>query len=424
MIDRSRSSAADRRLALFALYGMTIGVVLLQRLAVPLGGAPISVTLLVVLIGFVFLLLSGSLVEDRVRMGLYLVAISVCLVSAMASFVWREGPSFTSVLLLVVLYAPFTYVLRPALADLFPRVIEFFCKLMMLGAVVAIAQWLAQLGGWQFTDYPERFLPEQFLVPDYNTSYPLRYGSDLWKSNGLFFLEPSFCSQFLALAIIAQLVQGGKRWRIPLYAFGLLTTVSGTGLVLLGFGLAVLAWRRGAIWSLGILGTTVIAMIAVAVTPMGKIFVERAAEARDPDSSVSLRFNDPYIRAFHNLGEKPSAPLIGYGPGFVEQEAEAHLQRTQLQLAFPVIPKLAAEYGIAAAILFTAFLVTAFGARTPSATLAACLLFMHFTLSGSLLQPQTVYLALILASLFATIVPIRRYDPVPAPTLTPQPAAT
>lgn len=423
MIDRSRSAVADRRMALLALYAMTIGVVLLQRIAVPFGGAPISATLLVVLIAFAFLLLSGSLVEDRVRTGLYLVGTSVCLVSAVASFVWREGPSFTSILLLVILYAPFTYVLRPALLDLFPHVLEFFCKLMILGALIAVAQWLAQLGGWQFTDYLAQVVPEDFLVPDYNTSYPLRYGSEMWKSNGLFFLEPSFCSQFLALALIAQLVQGEKRWRIPLYAFGLLTTVSGTGLVLLGFGLAVLAWRRGALWSLVILAATTIATIAVAVTPAGQIFVERAAEARDPDSSVSLRVNDPYVRAFRNLGRDASAPLIGHGPGFVEQEAEAHLQRTQLTLAFPVVPKLAAEYGIAAAILFTAFLVAAFGARTPSATLAACLLFMHFTLSGSLLQPQTVYLALILASMFATIVPIRRYDPVPAPTLTPQQAA-
>ncbi len=424
MIDRGRSTAADRRLTLFALYGMLFAVVFLQRFALPLGGAPVSLTLIVILVGFSFLLLSGSLVEDRVRTGLYLAGTTVCLVSALGSFVWREGPSFTSVLLLVVLYAPFAYVLRPALLDLYPRVLEFFCRLMVYGSLIAVVQWVAQLGGWQYTDYLEQVVPEQFLVSGYNTSYTLEYGSDLWKSNGQFFLEPSFCSQFIALAVIAQLVQGGKRWRLPLYAAGLLTTVSGTGLLLLAFGLAVLAWRRGAHWTLAILAVSIVATLAVAASPAGKIFVERAEEARDADSSVSLRFTDPYVRAFRNLGRDTSAPLIGFGPGFVEREADNYLQRTDLALAFPVVPKLAAEYGIAAAILFTAFLVAAFGARTPSVTIALCLLFMHFTLSGSLLQPQTVYLALVLSSMFATIVPIRRYDPVPAPALAVQGASS
>jgi hypothetical protein len=235
------------------------------------------------------------------------------------------------------------------------------------------------------------------------------------KSNGVFFLEPSFCSQFLALAVIAQLVQGGNRWRIPLYVAGALTTVSGTGLLLLAFGLTVLAWRRGAIWSFGVLGATVVVITTIAVTPAGRLFAERAQEARESQSSVSLRFTDPYERAFGDLGRKSDAAIIGHGPGFVETEAEVFQERTDLALAFPPVPKLVSEYGIFAAVAFAAFIVVAFWTRTPEKTISASLLFMHLILSGSLLQPPTVYLALLLASLFATVVPVRRFEPVPTP---------
>jgi hypothetical protein len=417
-----RSNVAERRMTLLGLYAMVASVVLLQRLALP--PSQVALSLLFVIGGFLFLLLSGALVEDRVRMGLYLVAMTLCLAAAVGSFVLTEGASFFSLLLLAVLYAPFTYVLRPPLLDLYPKILEFFCKLMVIGALLAIGQWVAQVSGaWTYSDLMQ-MLPQQFLLQDYNTTYPVYYGSPIMKSNGVIFLEPSFCSQFLALAIIAQLATGGKRWRIPVYVGGILATISGTGLLLLAFGLTVLAWRRGALWSFGVLAATLVAIAAVAVTPAGKLFAERAQEARESQSSVSLRFTDPFERAFRDIGRGWSAPFVGHGPGFVEREATVYQERTDLALAFPPVPKLATEYGVFAALAFTAFMIAAFWSRTPEKTIAASLVFMHLTLSGSLLQPPTVYLALLLASLFATIVPLRRFDPVPVPAFAAQRATT
>lgn len=419
MIARDRSSASERRMTLIGLYAVVASVVLLQRLALP--PTQVSVSLLVVLGAFVFLLLSGALVEDRVRTGLYLAAATLCLAAAFGSFLLRDDPSFFSLLLLIVLYAPFTHVLRPPLLDLYPRVLEFFCKLMVLGALLAIGQWVAQVSGaWTYTDLLADALPAEFLLQNYNTTYPVYFGSPVMKSNGVIFLEPSFCSQFLALAVIAQLVQGGKRWRLPLFVAALLTTVSGTGLLLLAFGLTVLAWRRGALWSFGILATTIATITVIALTPAGELFAERAREARESQSSVNLRFSDPFVRTFDDLGRSDSAPFVGHGPGFAEREADVYRERTDLALAFPPVPKLTSEYGIFAALVFSAFMVAAFWSRAPEKTIAASLIFMHFTLSGSLLQPPTVYLALLLTSLFASIVTIRRFDPVPVPAFAAQ----
>jgi hypothetical protein len=397
---------ATPRTTFLVLAAMITAVVTLQRIAIPFGEEQVSISLPVVLVGIGYLLLAGQLVEDRLRTGLYLLAISLCLVAALVSFVVNAvEASFGSVLLLVVLYAPFAYVLRPELRALYGRLLDFFCQLMVIGAILSLGQWVAQMLGWRYTDLLAEVVPSALLLEHYNTAYPIRYGSEIYKSNGVFFLEPSFCSQFLALAAIIQLVRGGKRWRLPVYAAGILPTVAGTGLLLLAFGLMLISLRRRPIWSFAVLAVTVLATALVAITPAGDLFAERTQETTTRGSSFSLRFVEPYEIAYEDLGTDTRTPFTGRGPGYTQRRAEADFQRTELMLLFPVVPKLVAEYGLIAALAFTLFTVYAFCARVPSSTIALSILFMHLTLSGSLLQPTTVYLSLLLTSVFAAAVP-------------------
>jgi hypothetical protein len=409
MIDARVARIPDPRLTFGVMAAMVAAVTVLQRLAVPFAG-DVSLALLIVLAAMAYLLISGAIAEDRVRTGLYLLAVTTCLLAASVTLAAGREASFSSLLLLVVLYAPFAYVLRPEYVGVYPKVLEFFCRLMVVGAVLSLGQWMAQVLGWKYTD-PFSVLPQQLVLQDYNTTYPLEYGSSLMKSNGFVFLEPSFCSQLLALAAIVQLVRGDKRWRVPLYVAGIVPTVSGTGLLLLAFGLVVLSLRRGPLWGLGVLAASAVVATLVAVSPAGDLFAARAAETRTRESSVSLRSVDPYERAYEQLGADNVTPFIGHGPGFVEREAADYFQRTDLALAFPVIPKLIAEYGLIAGAAFLLFTVVAFWSGAPSPTIAASVLFMHLTLSGSLLQPQTVYLGLLLASIFASVQALPRASP-------------
>jgi hypothetical protein len=398
MIRGALDRRPDPRTTFAVLAAMMTAVTVLQRISLPFG--QISFALVVVLAGVTYLLLSGALVEDRLRAGLYLLAIAVCLLAAAISLAMGKEGSLSSVLLLVVLYAPFAYVLKQDASRFYPRLLEYFCRLMVVGSVLSLAQWAAQVAGWQYSD-PFDLLPDQLLLHGYNTTYALEYGSGTMKSNGVFFLEPSFCSQFLALATIIQLARGDKRWRVPLLVAGIIPTLSGTGLLLLAFGLIVLSLRRGPLWIIAILATVATVSVATIISPAGALFAARAAESRTSESSVSLRFFQPYSVAYDQLGAEDSAPLIGRGPGFVEREAADHFSRTDLSLAFPVVPKLMAEYGLIAAFVFLVFTVAAFWSGAPSPIIASCVLFMHLTLSGSLLQPQTVYLSFLLTSFFA-----------------------
>jgi hypothetical protein len=390
----------DRRV-LVALRLAVLAVVVLQRFAVPGIGTALCLPVVLAVVGY--LGLGGALVEDARRTRLYLLAVGACCAAALLSaLVFASEWSLKSLALLVVLYVPFCLRLRQEHGHLYRPLLEFFNTVMVVVACVALAQWLAQLVGWAYRDLLD-VVPDALLVQGYNTTYPVQYGSPLMKANAVVFLEPSFCSQFLAVAMVVQLLLGGHRWRLPLYAAGLLATVSGTGIVLLGVGLAVLAVRRGAAWTARVL-LLLLLLGAVALSTLpGQVLAGRASERTEQDSSAQARFVAPYVLVAEGLARDTATLLVGRGPGVVSQSAGArYFNAERVDANYPVIPKLAAEYGIIAAMLFVGFMVVALTSGTPSATVSAMMLAVYFVLSGSLLQPHTVLTVWVFTSLFAT----------------------
>ena len=71
--------------------------------------------------------------------------------------------------------------------------------------------------------------------------YPIEYGSEYYKSNGVFMLEPSHFSQILALGVIAELASRRRTTRLAILSLALLTTYSGTGPLLLAIMSPLLA---------------------------------------------------------------------------------------------------------------------------------------------------------------------------------------
>lgn len=379
---------------------LILTLVLLQRFAVPFNGISVAVPVVVgllVLVGMRRLLVTNSL-----RSLLYLAALSCCLaVSIVASAFYSRPLSMNSILLLLVVYAPLCYQLRPQLQILYPRVLEFFNTVMVFAACAALLQWVAQVLGWSYRDLLLEVLPPQYLVQDYNTAYPLYYGSSIYKSNAVVFLEPSFCSQFLALAILVQLLRGGKRWRLCLYAAALLTTLSGTGFALLAVGLMAMAFERGGRWATGAFAGVSFVVVALLATPVGQLIADRADETQQPGSSGNARFVQPFTQVLSGLARDEDTFLVGRGAGSSTREAAVFFNPGRLEANYSVAPKLAAEYGVPATVLFVVFVLCVFLRAPPSRTLAITVVPLYFLLSSSLLQPQTVYLAWMLTGLFA-----------------------
>lgn len=390
---------ANRRVAV-ALHLMVIAVVVLQRFAVP--GIGTALCLPVVMAILAYLVHERAVVLDTMRTRLYLLAAGICCAATLLSASYfKDEWSLKSLALLVVLYIPFCLRLRPDLRYLYRPLLGFFNTIMLVLACVALTQWAAQLVGWTYSD-PLDLVPDQFLIQTYNTSYPIYYGSPIMKANAFAFLEPSFCSQFLAVAIIVQLLLGRSRWRLPLYAAALLTTVSGTGIILVGVGLAVLAVRRGPAWMARTLLLLLLIGVMLLSTPLAQILARRSSEQAEQGSSGQARFVAPYVLIASGLTADIPTLLVGRGPGIVSRTAGAEqFNAERIEANYPVIPKLAAEYGVIATMVFSWFAIVAMSNRTPSVTMSIMMLVVYFVLSGSLLQPSTVLAAYVFTSLFA-----------------------
>jgi hypothetical protein len=272
---------------------------------------------------------------------------------------------------------------------------------MVLAAVVCLLQWAAQLSGWQFTDLMRPWASPVLVAEDaYNYSYPIYYGSAIHKSNGIVFLEASFASQFLALAIIVQILLGGGRWRLVLFGAALVSTLSGTGILLLAGGLAILALRRGGRWATRATVAVVVAILVVSFTPAGNLLADRADEPTIQGSSGNGRLVAPFVNVANALARDQSALLYGRGGGSIMRDT-GFFNPYGIQADYTAFAKLVGEYGLPAALIFLVFVLTVFLMRTPSPTLgfAACMLF--FVLSGSLLQPPIVVLCWTMTGLFA-----------------------
>jgi hypothetical protein len=412
-VDRARRRLVPRRAVRAApvvwIYVLVLALTVFQRFVVP--GTIVSIALPVAFLVVTMLAVQGHAVADPGRAALYGVALALCALAGFAATAW-EGVqlSITSLGLLAVTYLPCCARASPALRNRLPDVLRFFQQIMTAAAAVCVGQWTAQMAGWQFTDLLS-WVPANFLVPRlaFNLSYPLYYGSTILKSNGIVFLEPSVCSQFLALAIIIQVMLGTNRWRLVLFLPALLTTLSGTGIVLLGAGLAILAYRRGGVWATRAGITVVIAVLAVSLTPAGDLLADRSSETTAQGSSGNSRFVAPYQQVASALSNDLPALAVGRGAGSVDRD-QAYFNPQHVPVNYPAVPKLVAEYGLPAALAFIAFLLSFIVRRVPSPTLGVMAVLMFFVLSGALLQPMLVYTVWLFSGLFSAPAPAPRRE--------------
>jgi hypothetical protein len=234
----------------------------------------------------------------------------------------------------------------------------------------------------------------------FNTSYPVQYGSSLYKSNGFVALEPSFASQFLAFGLVVSILRGSRWWRQLLYVLAVLTTVSGTGVLLLAIAMVLLALHKGLRFTMTALAGITLVITIVSFTPAWEVFASRATETSSEESSGSLRFIQPYTRMYGYIDASPVSTLVGNGPGWADRDAAKFFAKTQRPLLYALIPKLFLEYGIIAGVLFLSFLVTAFVRGSPSFVLSGTVLVFYIVLSSNLLNPVIVFLGLLLLSWF------------------------
>ena len=396
---RTARTAGDRRV-LALCTAILLTVTLLQRVALPLG-SPLSVSVPVVYAGIGYLLLTGDVRFGATSTRRFLLALAACLLMTGVTLTTSGAGSVTSAMYLLVTWAAFCFRASSSSHHLYPQVLDRFEKLMVVLAGVGVLQTLSQFAGaWTYVDYLGDALPPDLLFQGYNTSYPITYGSPVIKANAFVFLEPSVYAQFLGLALLSVLVRRAHWSRAALLAAAMVCSISGTGLLLVAFGVAVLVIRRGGWFAARIVAAgAVMAGIALA-SPLGEIFLARSGETSHTNSSGNLRFVMPYEYVFDTWAAEPRTLLTGLGAGEADQVMAQIFEATGLPINFSGVAKLVLEYGIPAALLFLAFAAAALVVRAPAPTLALAGAFGNAFLTGGLLQPQVLYVLLPLAVLF------------------------
>lgn len=374
---------------------LLVGSVVLQRVGFGVGGGQIHLT-----VPFTLAVLAVGLRTGEFRIvGTKLRALAVVWFTAGACTLVQVAvggtPSLLSLAFVVVLYAmlAFSATLSPTAVAKVERV---FLGMMAFFAVVSVLQMLVQFLGIPYEDLLLRVLPESLLLDEYHTADPIAYGASLRRSNGVFFLEPSFLSLYLGLALALAVYRRRGLLLVTVLLVGMVPPLGGSGVVVAVPALALLALtgRRRAL--LTVLPALAVAVLVASVTPLGERYVERSTEGGDAETSTSFRLIQPYSVLLPQAVEDPLVAAIGHGAG----RADDYLTQTGTpEVTQPIVPKVLFEYGVLGALGILVVLLATLGNGVRARPWTAGLLVLYLYVNASFLESTTVFMTLFWISL-------------------------
>ncbi|HEX3949893.1 MAG TPA: hypothetical protein VHW95_08595 [Steroidobacteraceae bacterium] len=258
----------------------------------------------------------------------------------------------SSLLLLAAVHLPYIFTVPGG--DDKDRIIKFFLGIVLVFAWCGLAQYCLQFFVSPRFLFPiENFTPNTFIVQQFNHQAAMEYGSHEYRANGVFLLEPSFFSQVLAVAIIAELCTLGRMRRLAVYGLALVVSYSGTGLIVLAvcLPLCLIAQRR---WGLLVFGLLVLAVIVPLQLHFHAIrLLSRIGELDSDQSSGYMRFVGGFGLFDKFLWQDLWRTLFGYGAGsFVSYSSRVHDYAAAEMALFKIV----FEFGLVGAAAYFGFL--------------------------------------------------------------------
>jgi hypothetical protein len=397
----SAAATPDRFVAvtLFACF-------FLQRFAIPPLNIPLAT--LLVLGAAVVDLMAQRLVFSRRRALIFCALAAAAMISTALSAAFdlapREGsvPSLAQNLL-VASFAALSF--RTPMQE--ERFYAFFTNSLVIVAAAGILQFAAQFFGvsiFQFSGIvPDAWLTESYFSTSSNTLY---YGSNIYRSNGFFLLEPSILGQYMAVAIMVEMLCRRRPLWLFLFGTALLLAASGTGLMVLAAFALTMAFRLGPRRALAPLVAWGCAMamavlaVDVLLPQVTAAMLGRLGEFSNPHTSGYGRF----VAAFAILADAfrlhPWAVLTGIGPGTAQ-----HLVVPYEYLA-NTVTKYVIEYGILGFVLYLALILSS--ERTYRQRLLLLPLMVLFLFGGQSQQLFMVALPVFLATTVSRLEPGQR----------------
>jgi hypothetical protein len=351
----------------------------LQRLSLPGISIPITVPFAVVWMGLALYYQVVAVNVRRLILWLLAGAVGALMVIPQLLFVNAPYVSVNSWVLWMVVWLPLVVHLRDRSRAQYDRCLRAITQFGLGLSALSILFVLVQLLGFGYRDFLGEYVPAQFLVQGYNSSYPIAYESPFYKSNAWLALEPSFLSFMLGVCIVSAILVKAHPVKLLVLVAGLLATTAGSGFAVVGVAVvAMVASRR---WSLlkPYALPVVVLVGAAAVTPFGQSIIARTGEAGDDRSSTALRAIEPYKYLWPEWVNDPAAIFLGRGAGSSRWVVD---NLGILGLTTPNVPKLIFDYGLFAGSLLLVLMLATY-LRTPEPILALALGFSMFTVQAA-----------------------------------------
>ena len=348
---------------------------LLSKFGIPgYANLGIGIALPLMMLALAFGVLNDCVRLEPRRLGFFCITVSVLVLPQLL----QAGTfSLNSVLMLTAVHLPYVLVVTRG-HELVLRVLKCFLHIATLLACLAIAQYFLQGYIDQAVLYPiDNFVPSEFVVQGFNAQSAIRYGSSQIRATGMFMLEPSFLTQFLAVAIVAEAVTSKRLARLGLYATGILVAHAGTGILILVIcmPMVIIAHRRWDLLLLGVVGGA--ALVAFGELLNLDMITNRANEFSDPNSSGFARFVGGFYMFDQMLWPDLPRALFGYGAGsFME-----YTHHFNNEVADMPMTKMMFEFGLVGALVYFTFIASCLFS-SPLPRLLSLAVALSFLLNG------------------------------------------
>ena len=361
-------------------------MIFLQKIGLTVSAGSVGLDTFLLWAGLGWLLLAGDLRIARGRLILFLLLLNVIVIGLVLN---GTPPKLSALAILLTLYVGFVFRITLPAATV-AACLGSFQRAMTLIAVVVIAQQVLQytIGHRAWPDL-DAVIPTAWLYPGFAYLRPYAWHSPYLEPNGVFFLEPSALSQYLALAVVLEVTFFRRIGRIALFLVAVLAclAVSGPATLLLTLPFWGRALGRRLAIPVVVVGVALLGLAALSgwLDPL----LARSGEIGNDQSSGHARIMLPLEQIASIIGD-PRFLLSGLGPGASVKGTNA------VQWPFS---KLLLEYGLATAVVFHVFLLTAVLESPPSRVVATVMLIPFLFFGGGFVSHGTVMPMLLLCSL-------------------------
>jgi hypothetical protein len=366
-------------------------VVATQKIAIPLTGreAQIPMAFLIHSGVIAYFLFRGWILVSGMRMLLFMIFAAI-VAFAHLSFAATNGFSVPSMALMLATSAMLIFVV-PLEQPTYRRLLDRFVMLAAIAAALVALDWGLQAAGLPIPDL-ETLIPQSLIYYEYVYIQPLEWGSPWMKPNGLFFLETSHVSQFIAMGLVVEIALFGRKGLIVFLASALLATLGVTGMLLAASSLPFLLFRRKVfVWVVAAI--PVVLLLGVQTSLLDSL-AARTDEFSRGSSSGYNRFILPLEWSATAISGPPETAWLGTGAGSMPKAINDEATGA-IGLAWPPYTKVGVEYGALALVAWLAFILSSMFGRTIPLAASWAAFAQYAFLNGSNVPIHTVYCILL-----------------------------